>query len=108
MLKKTACGTPAGAIICFAKNDRTLNKTLFPSLSWGKFKESAIAWKEINGVYGNVFQNVNWKCGAMSYFWHKNCKWKMTNMKTLMQARKKFEREQKEKEEESRDRKSRK
>ena len=31
-VKKTACGAPAGAIFCFAKNDRTLNKTLFPSL----------------------------------------------------------------------------
>ena len=28
-VKKTACGAPAGAIFCFAKNDRTLNKTLF-------------------------------------------------------------------------------
>ena len=31
-VKKTACDAPAGAIFCFAKNDRTLNKTLFPSL----------------------------------------------------------------------------
>ena len=32
MFKKTAYGAPAGAIFCEAKNDRTLNKTLFPSL----------------------------------------------------------------------------
>ena len=33
-VKKTACGAPAGAIFCFAKNDRKLNKTLFPSLHY--------------------------------------------------------------------------
>ena len=32
----------------------------------------------------------------MGFFWHKNCKWKMTNRKTLLHAKKRL-REQKEK-----------
>ena len=61
--------------------------------SWKEFEGTAKAWHEINGVYGNVFQNVSWENGAMGYCWHKNCKWKMTNKKTLEQAKKNLEKE---------------
>ena len=30
-----------------------------PEDNWKEFEENAKAWKEINGVFGNVYQNVN-------------------------------------------------
>ena len=59
---------------------------------WAGFRNLANEWSGLEGTYSHVFSGVDWESGPNGYFWHKDCKWKMANRKTLNQARTSFNR----------------
>ena len=76
-------------IICLDECDE---KQKYPNPEqWRDFREIAFHWKECGGKFGHVATEVSWESGADGYLWHKNCKWKMCNKKTLEQARRSFD-----------------
>ena len=57
---------------------------------WDDFRENSREWFRIDGDYSSVFGKIEWDSGPSGYLWHKNCKWKMCNKKTLSQATRSF------------------
>ena len=79
---------------CIVCNKKCKEKQKNPSEeTWKTFEDNAKRWKELNGEFKDVFDKVDWECGAIGYLWHKNCKWTMTNKKALMSAKDKFYKE---------------
>ena len=59
---------------------------------WVDFQDVARQWSTYGDTkYCHVAADINWKNGAKGYLWHKDCKWRMCNKKTLEQARRRFE-----------------
>ena len=74
-------------IICLQKCDEPQKH---PEVAhWESFKNVAIEWSKTDGRFKEVFGRINWVSGANGHLWHKDCKWKMCNKRSLTQAQKK-------------------
>ena len=76
---------------CLICNDPCLEKQKLPANDhWENFRRVAEEWKKTKGTdteFVKVFDKVCWEHGPEGHFWHKDCKWKMCNKKTLEQAK---------------------
>ena len=57
---------------------------------WERFKEVAEEWWRVRGKFSHVFKHVKWEAGHLGVLWHKDCKWKMMNKRSLDQAVRSF------------------
>lgn len=90
--------------LCIICNEECNEKQKNPALSsWMEFKDISKEWKDVDGIYKDVYERVNWESSAFGHLWHKNCKWKMANKKSLEQARKKYEENKERKQQEKKD-----
>ena len=59
--------------------------------NWLNFQSIAQEYKAYEGKYRHVFDAVDWEAGPEGHLWHKNCKWKMSNKKSISQAERNFQ-----------------
>ena len=77
--------------LCIVRSGGCAEKQKFPSAEqWKNFKDVAHEWARVRGKYSTVSSNVKWEDGPEGNFWHKDCKWKRTNKRSLEQASRAF------------------
>ena len=72
------------------------DKSSLSAEAWERMKDKASDWKGLL-KFGDVFDTVNWEAGPEGVFFHKRCRITLASKKSLDQARRKQENNDKEK-----------